>query len=296
MAVPGGLTGAALQSMLPFAAVLAVAAIGQTLVIQQGGIDLSAAGVISLTCVLVVQVSGGTDGGALPAVLVALGCAAATGAFTGLAVTRLDVTPLVATLAVNALLTGVVLFLTGGNMSSEVPAALIGLVGHRVLGVQLVVWIAALLVAVAAWAIGRTVAGRHFTFVGAGRAAAHTMGLPVRRVETTTYVLAALAYAAAGVLLAGFLGRPGVYQGHDYLLSTIAAVAIGGTALGGGRGSVIASAVGALFLTQLGQVVLSSGAPTAVQYLIQAGVIVLGIGLRGRTGLARIVGGRPGRR
>ncbi|GAA4556991.1 ABC transporter permease [Pseudonocardia xishanensis] len=292
VAVPGSVTGAALQSMLPFAAILAVATIGQTLVVQQGGIDLSPAGVVSLTCVLVVQVSGGSDAGLPVALVVALGCAAGTGAVTGIAITLLGVNPLVATLAVNALLTGVVLFVTGGNMSASTPAALTAFVGHRVLGVQVVVWVAVLVVGATAWAVSRTVAGRRFAVVGAGREAAHAMGLPVRRVEAGTYVCAALAYGAAGVLLAGFLGRPGVYQGDDYLLSTIAAVAIGGTALGGGRGSVVASAAGALFLTQLGQVVLGTGAPTAVQYLIQAGVIVLGIGLRGRVPLARVVGAR----
>jgi ribose transport system permease protein len=134
----------------------------------------------------------------------------------------------------------------------------------------------------------RTVFGRQLEVIGAGPAAARAMGLPVKRYEVSAYVSAALCYALAGILLAGFLGRPGVFQGNPYQLSTIAAVAIGGTALGGGRGSVVATAVGALFLTQLGQVALASGTPSSVQYLIQGAVIILGIGLRGHHGFRKI--------
>lgn len=280
--VPGTTGSSALQSMLPFAAVLAVAGAGQTLVVQQGGIDLSSAGTISLTCVLVVEVSGGADGRLLLGVLVALVAAAVTGLLNGLLVTRLGVTPFVATLAMNALLTGTVLAISGGNMSSSAPPALESLAAGRFLGLQLVIWFPVVLLGVLALVLRRTVVGRRLEVVGAGPAAARAMGLPVRRLEVLAYVGASLLYCLAGIALAGFLGRPGVFQGDPYLLSTIAVVAIGGTALGGGRGSVVATAVGAVFLTQLSQVVLASGLPSSVQNLIQGAVIVAGIGLRGR--------------
>ena len=283
--VPGTMSSSALQSMLPFAGVLALAAAGQTLVVQQGGIDLSSAGNISLAAVLVVQVSADRDDRLLLGIATALAAAAVTGLVSGLLITRLGITPFVTTLAVNALLTGTVLQVTGGNMSSSSPAALVSFAGHRVLGLQLAVWVPVLLIVVLAVVMRRSVFGRRFEVVGAGPAAARAMGLPIRRFEVSAYVGAALCYALAGILLAGFLGRPGVFQGDPYLLSTIAAVAIGGTALGGGRGSVIATAVGALFLTQLSQVALASGTPSSMQNLIQGAVIIVGIGLRGHAGL-----------
>jgi ribose transport system permease protein len=100
-------------------------------------------------------------------------------------------------------------------------------------------------------------------------------------------VLASLSYGAAGILVAGFLGTPGIDAGDDYLLPTIAAVVLGGTALAGGAGSVAATAIGAVFLTQLEQVVLGMGAPNSVQLIIQGSIIAIGMALR-QVPIARI--------
>ena len=108
----------------------------------------------------------------------------------------------------------------------------------------------------------------------------YAAGIRVRDYQVATYVLASLSYGAAGILVAGFLGTPEIGAGNDYLLPTIAAVVLGGTSLAGGRGSVVATAVGALFLTQLEQVVLGMGAPSSVQLVIQGSIIALGMALR----------------
>ena len=99
----------------------------------------------------------------------------------------------------------------------------------------------------------------------------------------------------AGSILAAFLKTPGVFLGDTYLLPSVAAVVLGGTALTGGVGSVVASAVAALFLTQLGQLVLSIGAPTSIQLLIQSATIAIGMGLRGirPDSLKHLLGMRP---
>ena len=128
--------------------------------------------------------------------------------------------------------------------------------------------------------IRTTVVGRRFVAVGASPAAAHVAGVRVKAYRCSTYVLASLTYGAAGILVAGFLGTPGIGAGNDYLLPTIAAVVLGGTSLAGGTGSVVATAIGALFLTQLEQVVLGMGAPDSVQLIIQGSIIALGMALR----------------
>jgi ribose transport system permease protein len=102
----------------------------------------------------------------------------------------------------------------------------------------------------------------------------------VRRYQLSSYVLAGACYAIAGALLAGFLGRPQLNAGNDYLLTTIAAVVLGGTALGGGRGSVIATLGGVLFLSQLDQLLQVLGVSQAYQYVIQGAIIALSMGLR----------------
>jgi ribose transport system permease protein len=86
-------------------------------------------------------------------------------------------------------------------------------------------------------------------------------------------------YCSAGVLLAGLVTSPSAFQGDTYLLPSVAAVVLGGTSLLGGKGSVVASAIGALFLSQLGQFVLTTGLSTAVESLIEAVVLALGIAL-----------------
>jgi ribose transport system permease protein len=279
--VAGGSDGtSALRSTLPFAAILAIVGVGQTLVIQQRGLDLSVPGVISLAAILVTKLPGGSDSGLLAAIGVVVGVSALSGLVSGLAVTRLGITPLVATLGVNALLLGTILQITGGTAAASAPPALASFAFGRILGVSYLLLIALALVAVVAFVIRRTAAGRRFVAIGTSAPAARAAGMPVGRYQAATYAVAAVCYGLAGILVAGFLQTPGLSAGDSYLLPSIAAVVLGGTSLAGGGGSVLATAVGALFLTQLQQVVFGAGAPASVQLLIQSIAIGLGMALR----------------
>jgi ribose transport system permease protein len=277
---PGSDSRSALLSTLPFAAILAIAAIGQTLVIQQRGLDLSVPGMITLSTIIVTKYPSGNEA-KLPAALglVALACVV-SGLVSGFAITQLGITPLVATLGVNALLTGVVLQITSGAATASATPALARFSLAKTGGVPNTVVIAAGAIVVLATMMRTSILGRQFLAVGTNPSAARAAGIPVRRYQVATYVVASLSYGAAGVLVAGFLGTPGIGAGNDYLLPTIAAVVLGGTSLAGGMGSVAATAIGAVFLTQLEQVVLGMGAPNSVQLVIQGGIIALGMALR----------------
>ena len=151
--------------------------------------------------------------------------------------------------------------------------------------------IAVVLVIVIEFTIKRTAFGRRFEASGANAAAGRAAGLRGNRYQISAYLGAALLYCTAGVLLAGIVSQPDPFQGNNYLLPSVAAVALGGTSLLGGVGSVVASAVGALFLSQLQQFVLATGASAAVQNLVQAGALALAVtvyGLRPRRLLARL--------
>ncbi len=277
---PGSAGVSALQSMLPFAGILAIVAVGQTLVIQQRGLDLAVPGVVSLSAILVART---TSDGSLPLVggiAVALLVGAVAGLVSGWAITVLGITPLVTTLGVNALLLGTILRITGGSSTASAPEALADFAFGSVLGIPNLAWVAVVIVAGVSLVIRRTASGRRFVAIGTNAAAGRAAGLPVRRYVTATYVIAGLLYALAGVLLAGYLRTPGLSPGDSYLLPSIAAVVLGGTSLAGGSGSVVASAAGALFLTQLQQVVFGAGAPTSVQLLIQGAAIGIGMGIR----------------
>ena len=276
----GSVSHSALLSMLPFAAILAIASIGQTLVIQQRGLDLSVPGMITLTTIIVTTYPNGSAD-KLPAAigLVALACVV-SGLVSGLAITALGVTPLVATLGVNALLTGTYLEITNGASSSSATPGLARFALAKSLGIPNTVIIAVIACALTAIVFRITVVGRRFVSVGTSPAAARAAGLRAKTYECMTYVLASLTYGAAGILVAGYLQTPGIGAGDDYLLPTIAAVVLGGTSLAGGSGSVVATMMGALFLTQLEQVVLGMGAPDSVQLVIQGAIIALGMALR----------------
>jgi len=276
----GSLGNNALQGILPFAGVLAIAAIGQTLVIQQGGLDLSVPGIFSLSAVLVVTIPGGDNGALLPALIVCALVGLAGGLINGIAVTRFGITSLVATLGLNAIFIGAVVQVTGGSIAYKATKNWQTFTADKVLGVPILVVIALVAVIVVALFISRTIWGRRFVLVGSSPLAARAAGLSVERYQVGAYAAAGLSYAMAGALLSGYLQSTSLLPGNEYLLPTIAAVVLGGTALGGGRGSVIATAVGVLFLSQLEQVVSVLGAKTSVDYLIQGAIVALGMGLR----------------
>ena len=198
----------------------------------------------------------------------------------GIAVTRFGITPLVATLGSNAIFIGVVIQATGGSIAFKATKNWQTFTADKVLGIPILAVLAVVLTVLVALFISRTIWGRRFVLVGSSPLAARAAGLSVERYQLGAYAGAGLAYALAGALLSGYLQSPPLLPGNEYLLPTIAAVVLGGTALGGGRGSVIGTAVGVLFLSQLEQVISALGAKTSVEYLIQGAIVALGMGLR----------------
>ena len=275
----GSLGSDAILSMLPFAAVLGIAAVGQTLVVQQGGLDLSVAGMISLAAVLVTKYPNLHDGKLFAAIVLVLALAVVVGVVNGLAVSVFGISPFVATLAMGSLLLGAVQQISSGSPTGATDN-LNRFALDRTLGIPNTVIVAAIIITVAAVIVKKTVAGRRFEATGASPAAARAAGVPVLRYVVGTYAMASVCYAIAGVLLAGYVKTPGIFVGESYLLPTVAAVVLGGTALTGGAGSVVATALGALFLTQVNQLVLAMGAETAMQLMIQGVIIALGMTLR----------------
>jgi ribose transport system permease protein len=275
---PSSLNKGAVLGMLPFASVLAIVALGQTLVVMQGGIDLSIAGSVSLVIVIVTHEAYGNDSRVLPAALAALVVAVLAGCLNGLLIGRLGLNAIVATLGTNALLYAGVLGVSGGT-PRQTTDLLASIADGELLGIPHAVYFAVFAVAVTTVAVKRTVAGRRFEAVGANGAAAWTTGLFVTRHRAGAYVWAQVLYWLGGMLLAGIINKPTAYQGDSYLLASVAAVVLGGTSLLGGRGDLVATALAALFLTQLDQFVLALGVTFAVQTLTQAAALAIGVAL-----------------
>lgn len=273
---PGSLSSSALDSMLPFAAILGIAALGQTLVIAQGGIDLSVPGAMALAAVFVTKVPEQTGAPLWLAVLGGLAAGAAGGLMIGFVVVRMRIAAFVASLAMNSILIGVVLQISQGFPGTADPTFSRFAVGS-VLGVQHIVLIALACAVIMEWARRRAVIGRRFIAVGGAPEAGRVLGLRVAGYQVGSYAVAGVLYALAGLLLAGYLRTPDLLLGNTYQLSTIAAVVLGGSLLTGGIASPAATVVAALFLTQLNQVVLAAGASTSVQLLVQAIVLALAV-------------------
>lgn len=274
---PSSLTMPALYAMLPFAAILGIAAIGQQLVIQQRGLDLSAGGLLSLVCVLATYQlpETATWSAVLGRCLLAVGIAAIAGAVNGILIVRLRIAPLVTTIGTNAILMGFVLWLSKG-IPGNAPDLLDGFALGRTLLLPNTVAALVIVTLIVAVVLNRTVVGRRFVLSGTNVAAARAAGIRTQRYEIGAYVLAAILYAVAGILLAGLLKVPNLNVGQTYLLATVAAVVVGGSSLLGGRASPVATVLGALFMTQLGQMLIAAGLERSIQYVLQGAIVVLG--------------------
>jgi ribose/xylose/arabinose/galactoside ABC-type transport system permease subunit len=264
-------------NILQVASFLGVIALGQFVVVLSGGIDLSQAGVVTLTNIVATSVMLGQDAMILPAVAICLGLALVIGILNGAMVAVLGITPLVATLGMNALLFGSALVFTGGAPRGAGAPAL-DAIGNGPLGgvpVATLIWLA---LAALLWVLMRqTVFGRWLYSVGGNARAAHMMGVPVERVTITAYALSTLMAACGGLLLTAYVGNPSLGIGNQYLFTAVAAVVVGGAALSGGIGSVPATVGGAVFITVLGSFTNIVRVSTGAQFVIQGALILISV-------------------
>ncbi len=278
--VPRSLLPGSILPIIPFAAFLAIATMGETLVLMSRGIDLSIPAVITLSSTVLLGVSGGQDGDLTPAILLALLFALAVGLVNGILVALFRLNALIVTLAVGAITAGATLWYRQGiAQEARVPPLLAEWGGSRILGLNVSVWVAAVLIVIATIVLRKTALGRRFGAMGANPRAAWIAGLNVPALQVSAYAAAALLYGIAGLLLSAFIRNPTLDVGNAYLLAPIAAAVLAGTAISGGIGSMVAVAGAALFLTHLGQMLKMLGLSTAIQYVIHGLAIALGMAL-----------------
>jgi ribose transport system permease protein len=265
------------RSMLVLAALLGLAAAGQTLVVILGGLDLSVPGFIVAGAVLVSELCGTHGWPLLPAVVLIVGLAAAMGAFTGWVCHRHRIQPLIVSLGVGAIALGGVLAWTQAKLNGTAPAVLSSLTAPT--GTTLGIAITPIVLVWAILAVGlgvvlhRTVAGRRLYATGANPRAAGLALVPTGRVWTGVFALSAVLSALVGVLLAGFSGADQSI-GDPYLFQGLTAVIVGGTTIMGARGDYTHTVLGALILTVLATILVGRGYDTADQQII-FGVLIL---------------------
>ncbi|MGR6918540.1 ABC transporter permease [[Actinomadura] parvosata] len=269
-------------------AALGIVAVGQTLAILAGSLDLSVAYLISLSSLVAAEIMAGRDGGIGPAVAAVLAVAALVGLVNGLVITRLRVHAFIATLGVALIIKGVVDHLYDGP-AGKVPESF-QLLGYSRAGpfpVSAMLWAG---VAVAAWfLLSRTRLGHHIYAVGGDEEVARLSGIRTGRVLVITHVLCSVCAGVAGLLLAARLGAGAPTVGTDggYDLESIAAVVLGGTALAGGRGGVAGTVGGVLLLAVLDSVFNELAVDSFAKDVVRGVVIVVAVAVYARRGTRR---------
>jgi ribose transport system permease protein len=237
-------------------AVIAIMAIGMTMVIVTGGIDLSVGSLAALAAVLATKLIRDACGGmaASPAGMTAA-CGLAVAACGGLGlvsgglITLFGIPPFIVTLAMMLVASGLAYLVAAGQSIYQIPESFVWLGrGTGLFGLPHAVVLMLLLYAAAHVLMSRTTLGRYLYAVGGNREAARLAGVPVRRVLLFAYVACGLLAGLGGVIMASQLKSGSPTYGSMYELYVIAAVVVGGTALAGGEGKILGTLVGALVI------------------------------------------------
>jgi ribose transport system permease protein len=276
-------TGANLQLILLQTAVVGTAALGMTMVIISGGIDLSVGSVIALTTVVVALLlkSGFSPIlAALGGVVIGMVC----GSIIGFFVTQVKLNPFIVTLGMWGALRGSAKGLANEQMIvppdswlSKLLNTLTDEQGWMLLPAG--VWMMLVLAVLIAVVLKYTRAGRYMFAVGSNETAARICGVPVERTKMSVYMLGSGFAALAGILQFSYLtvGDPTTAAGME--LDIIAAVVIGGGSLAGGEGTILGSLVGALIMTSVGNGCTKMEFPNWVQEIVAGGIIVIAVAL-----------------
>ena len=267
---------------------IGIMALGQTLVILAGGIDVSVGAVLGLGGM--VSAIAIRDLGASPLVAMLLGTLSGlvVGIINGVIITRMRIDAFITTLAMLSVVRGLVYILSNQynvNIPDDSGFLVLGRghVGHVPISVLIFLVLFALL-----WLMERrTTIGRSIHALGGNPAAARLCAVPLAGIRTATYAISGACAALAGVIITSQVGLAVPYQGTGYELDVIAAVVVGGVALTGGTGSVLVGALGAIFIGVLLNGMALVNVPAIWQMVIQGAVIIAAVALygvaRGRT-------------
>ncbi|MFA1237676.1 ABC transporter permease [Serratia odorifera] len=262
-----------LLNILQQSSINAIIALGMTLVIISGGIDLSVGPTAALSAVLGATLM--VSGVPVPlAIMATLGVGALCGVFSGTLVAYAGLQPFIVTLGGLSLFRALALIFTGGNPIFGIPLEFRMLINSSLLGIPTPI-IIVLVIATLLWVLmNKTPLGEYILAVGGNEEAARVAGVPVRKTKVTVFIISGVLASLASLILIGRLGAAEPTMGNLWELDAIAAAAIGGASLMGGKGSIIGTIVGAIILGALrnGLTLLNI---QAFYQLLATGVIII---------------------
>jgi ribose/xylose/arabinose/galactoside ABC-type transport system permease subunit len=258
---------------------IVIVGIGMTLVVATGGIDLSVGASMAISFMNIP----GAGGIALAFVLPIL-AAAACGVFNGLLVTKLSVQPIVATLVLFIAGRGIAQVVTDGSLQAFNNPAFQWIALGKVGGVPFQVLLMFALVALFAWVVRKTLFGQYLLITGGNEKAAYLCGVPTARIKLIAYTLcAALAGLAGLISISVNSSSDANVVGLGSELDAIAAVAVGGTALTGGKAYIGGTLIGALIIQLLRYTLLAHGIPDAAALVVKAAIIIAAVYVQRRS-------------
>jgi ribose transport system permease protein len=274
-------------NIVRLAVFLGVIAAGQTLVIISGseGIDLSSGSVVTLTAILTYVIVSGVNDKVLIALLVSLAVGGLIGFLNGVGITYLKISPFVMTLGMSGVVTGAIIVINHGNVSGKVAPIMTRLIARPISpGVPIpnaiIIW---LIFGVFMWLLlERTTFGKNLFAIGVNRVTSKLSGVNVTVMNLATYALAGALAGFGGFLVVGNTGVVFIALGQPFLFPSIAAVAVGGTLLSGGKGSYWGTMAGAIVLTLITSLLTTMQMPDSVRRMVLGGTLLILISIYGR--------------
>lgn len=262
--------------ILKIASIIGIISIGQTLLIITRGLDLSVGASATLIMVLICSISMGNPKYVFISIIIALAVGVLIGIVNGLLVVKFKISPLVGSLGVMSLLTGITFIYTRGFARGSTPES-ISYLGHgKIFGflpVSIIIWVAIALIII--FILKRTSFGRYIFAVGANPQAAYIAGLYPGKIIFYVYIISGLLTAIAAIIWAGYLRSPTLGGGTSYPLDSLTAVIIGGTTFAGGKGSILGTIIGTIIITLLSSLLNMLGLGEGAKMLFQGFLILL---------------------
>lgn len=261
------------------ASFLALAALGQMLVITtgRGAIDLSIPGVITLIAYLNVTYIAGNDTMIIPGILLILVVGVTIGILNSISVIFLKIPPMIATMAMNYILTTISLKFNSamGLEQLSMSKLLLDIARGRCLGIYYVIWIVIAVAFVLHFVLTRTTYGKSLVALGQNNRAAYFSGVSTVRVEMLTYVLCSVFAAIAGLLISLRVGGAFLGMGESYMLETVGGVVLGGTLISGGKCSSFGTLFGCLFLVLVLTAMQLANFDLGMKNIVKGALIIL---------------------
>ncbi|MCY4149708.1 MAG: ABC transporter permease [Gammaproteobacteria bacterium] len=271
------------QDILTQAAPLALVVLGQAFVILVRGLDLSVASLMASAAVLATAFNATSDAMIPVIFLITIAASAGVGLINGLLVTKRNVSPFLATLAMMIVLQGIRFYYTQGAPSGSLPEGFRILGAGRIAGIPVNMLVFFFFFCILGWLLHKSSFGRKIYITGGNPKSANLVGIQADRVTIVCYVICSVMAGIAGLFLVGFVGTVDNWVGRGYELDAIVACVLGGIMLTGGKGTLWGAATGALILTLIFNIVIILGLPVQAQLIIKGIIIIFVAGLFSRS-------------